>query len=200
MTLHTLRPNLLPEPRHTGSYHQPPLSPSCGGSRQGRAGMGLGSWRAMEVVRDRGLQLEGVVTPVMLPVPLTTILHPGVFRHQTSLQPRCRARHVPAPAQPTRWPATAGSASAQSWPATLSLHVPMAPMRSTVVRATGGKPSSPVARRQRGPGQSDLGTPWLARLGEMGAHAAPGKHSGPVELSLGFCRNDHLRDGGRGLA
>lgn len=138
VTLHPLRPNLLPEPRHTGSYHQPPLSPSSGGSRQGRAGMGLGSWRAMEVVRDRGLQLEGVVTPVMLPVPLTTTLRPGVFRHQTSLQPRCRARRVPAPAQPTRRPATAGSASAQSWPVTLSLHVPMAPMRSAVVRATGG--------------------------------------------------------------
>lgn len=40
VTFHPLHQNILPEPCHTGSYHQPAASPSSGGSRQGRAGQG----------------------------------------------------------------------------------------------------------------------------------------------------------------
>lgn len=56
------------------------------------------------------------------------------------------------------------------------------------------------ARRQRGLGQGDSRTPWLARPGEVGARAVPGPCAGPAGLSLGFCRSNHLRGGGRGLA
>lgn len=194
-------PSPVPKPAAQAVSHKqlPAPSPPSGGSRQGRAGMGLGERESREMVgdRDTGPRLEGV-TPVTLPVPLTTTLQPRVVHHQTTPRPRCRARRVPPPARPRRWPVTVGTASARSWPATSLRRVPTAPTRSAVVRATGDPqlPSSQAAQGTRAgrPGHS------LARRGDMGAHAAPGKHGGPMGLSLGFCRSHHLRGGGWRLA
>lgn len=72
------------------------------------------------------------------------------FWHQTQLPWHCRAGLVPATAWPRSSPVMMGAVSVLSWSATSPRRVLMAPMRTTVVRASSrcGAPGSPCLQPQ----------------------------------------------------